>query len=91
MFEALHLQVIGRAINFHLLNSPANLDALLVSHVAFESISLFIAVDGVNAFSPYDPSQFESLMADTKAASDLLLETYRILRSLNSQGANVLE
>lgn len=91
LFETLHQHVISGAINFNFINSPANLDALLVSHVAFDSISQFLAVDGVDAFSPYDPAQVESLMADTKAASDLLLETYRILRSLNSQGANVLE
>lgn len=80
LFEVLHLQVIGRTINFHLLNSPANLDALLVSHVAFESISRFVAVDGVNAFPPYDPAKVEHLMADVNAASELLLETYKILR-----------
>lgn len=80
LFEALHLQVIGRAINFHLLNSPTNLDALLVSHVAFESISRFIAVDGVNAFPPYDPAKVAHLMAAVKAASELLLVTYTILR-----------
>lgn len=91
LFEALHLQVIGRTINFHLINSPANLDALLVSHVAFKSISQFLAVDSENAFSPYDPAKVENLMADTKAASELLLETYRILHSLNSQEANALK
>ena len=80
LFEALHLQVIGRAINFHLLNSPTNLDALLVSHLAFGSISRFIAFEGVFAFPTYNPAKVEILIADSKAASELLLETYKILR-----------
>lgn len=62
-----------------------------MSHVAFKSISQFLAVDSENAFSSYDPAQVENLMADTKAASELLLETYRILHSLNSQEANALK
>ena len=80
LFETLHQHVISGAINFNFINSPANLDALLVSHVAFESISLFLTVDGMNAFSPYDPAKVGSLIADSKAASELLLETYKILR-----------
>lgn len=91
MFETLHQHVISGLIDFKCINSPTNLDALLVSHVAFESISRFLAADGVNAFSSYDPAQVENLMADTKAASELLLETYRILHSLNSQEANALK
>lgn len=91
MFETLHNYVMSGPIDFKCINSPANLDALLVSHVAFESISRFLAVEGEFASPNYDTAQVENLMADTKAASELLLETYRILRSLNSQGANVLE
>ena len=91
MFETLHQHVISGLIDFKCINSPTNLDALLVSHVAFKSISQFLAVDSENAFSSYDPAQVENLMADTKAASELLLETYRILHSLNSQEANALK
>lgn len=82
MFETLHQHVISGLIDFKCINSPTNLDALLVSHVAFESISRFLAADGVNAFSPYDPAKVEILIADSKAASELLLETYKILRGV---------
>ena len=81
MLEALHLHIIGGAVNFNLINSPANRDALLVSHVAFESISSFVAVEGDFAFPTYDPAQVGRLMADINAASELLLETYKILRA----------
>lgn len=80
LFESLDQQIINRTINFHLINSPANLDALLVSHLAFGSISRFIAFEGVFAFPTYNPAKVEILIADSKAASELLLETYKILR-----------
>ena len=80
LFETLHQHVISGAINFNFINSPANLDALLVSHLAFGSISRFIAFEGVFAFPTYNPAKVEILIADSKAASELLLETYKILR-----------
>ena len=80
LFETLDQQIINRTLNFHLINSPADLDALLISHLAFKSISQFLAVEGVFAFPAYDPARVERLISDTKAASELLLETYKILR-----------
>ena len=80
LFESLDQQIINSTINFHLINSPANLDALLVSHLAFGSISRFVSFEGVFAFPTYNPAKVEILIADSKAASELLLETYKILR-----------
>ena len=79
-FTVLDLQIVNRAINFHLINGTNNLDALLMSHIALEGISRFVAVEGAYAFPTIDQANIERLTADIEAASALLLVTYKILR-----------
>lgn len=80
MFMKLDKQIVDNDINFYLINSPDNLDALLMAHLGIKNISQFAAIEGQYAFPANEQINRELLTAELEAASEFLLETYRILR-----------
>ena len=80
LFMTLDKQIVDNAINFYGINSPDNLDALLMAHIAFKGISQFAAVEAKYAFPANEQINRELLTAELEAASELLRVTYKILR-----------
>lgn len=79
-FEALDKQILNGDINFYLLNTPKNLDDLLIAHLGFKGLFQFAAIEGKYAFPANEHANLEHITAELEAASELLLETYKILR-----------
>lgn len=80
LFMKLDKQIMNNAINLYLINSPDNLDALLMAHLGIKNISQFAAIEGKYAFPANQQINRELLTAELEAASEFLLETYKILR-----------
>lgn len=80
LFMKLDKQIVDNDINFYLINSPDNLDALLMAHLGIKNISQFAAIEDKYAFPANEQINRGFLTAELEAASEFLLETYKILR-----------
>ena len=91
LFNDLNLLTSNRILNLHQPINPSILDSLLVAHISFDNISRFIEIDGKYDFPPFETALAKRISTDSQAASALLLETYQVLRDINSQEANALK